>query len=80
MPAKSEVPEEKNKGEKVDIQDRIINTVLTHLPPEMVEHLGNSKREILLALRSVIDHAIARTDRVVEKAKEAKAKGCQGCQ
>ncbi|MEW5768433.1 MAG: hypothetical protein AB1797_12600 [bacterium] len=76
MPAKSEA-QEKIRCKCEDIRDKIVDTILNYLPPEMVEHLGNSKREILLALRSVIDHAIAKTDQVVEKAKEAKAKEAQ---
>lgn len=78
MPTKSEVQEEKRKCCKYeDVREKIVDSILTYLPPEMVEHLGNSKREILLALRSVIDHAITKTDEVVEKAKEAKAKETQ---
>lgn len=47
-------------------------TVLSFLPPEFVEHLENSRREQLLAVRALIDGAIDRIDRGLSRLEEKK--------
>ena len=57
-----------------ELRQNILNTILSKFPDEVIEHLGNSKKEVLLAIRSMIDEEIKKTDDDVTKAKEVKIK------
>ena len=57
-----------------DMSQNVVNTILSKIPDDVIEHLGNSKKEILLAIKSMIDEEIKRTGDDVQKAKEAKVK------
>jgi hypothetical protein len=50
--------------------EHLVDHILSHIPHDIVEHLGKSKKEILLALRSVIDKAIERIDSQIERSRE----------
>lgn len=50
--------------------DRLSAAVKGLFPPGFSEHLANSQREFLLALRSMIDAALARTEREIREARE----------
>lgn len=50
----------------------IIDKVCCAIPDDVAEHLGNSKNELLMAVRSLIDDEIARTDKGVDRVKETK--------
>ena len=60
---------EKKKKSIADLHDQLIDSILSHIPQDVVEHLGNTKKEMLLAIRSLIDHAVARIDEKVERSK-----------
>ena len=55
-----------------ELRQNILNAVLSKFPDEVIEHLGNSKKEVLLAVRSMIDEEIKSTENDVTKAKEVK--------
>jgi len=57
-----------------ELRQNILNAILSKFPDEVIEHLGNSKKEILLAIRSMIDEEIKKTDDDVARAKEIKIK------
>ena len=57
-----------------DMSQNVVNTILSKIPDDVLEHLGNSKKEILLALKSMIDEEIKRTEDDVKKAKDTKVK------
>ncbi len=50
--------------------DRLSATVKGLFPPGFSEHLANSQREFLLALRSMIDAALARTEQGIRDTRE----------
>jgi len=58
------------KKETEQIFDKIIEDFLNMFPKSMIEHLGNSQKEILLALRSIIDNAIERTEQRISRIKQ----------
>jgi len=47
----------------------VLDGVLRHTPPEFVEHVNNSRKELLLAVRSLIDHELQAIDRCTDRAK-----------
>ncbi len=50
--------------------ERLSAAVKGLFPPGFSEHLANSQREFLLALRSMIDAALARTEQSIREARE----------
>lgn len=60
------------KKETGQLFDRIIENFLGMFPKDMIEHLGNSQKEILLAFRSIVDNAIERTEERISRIKEKK--------
>jgi len=61
---------EKTKEIKISIPEELISIVF---PEETVDHMIKAKKEILLALRSMIDHKIESLEKKGEK-KSAKGK------
>ncbi|MCD6385493.1 hypothetical protein J7M23_06905 [Candidatus Sumerlaeota bacterium] len=58
-------------GERISsLKQEVIECVLKAIPPEVAEHLGNSKKELLMAIRSLIDTEIKKIDKTVERVKE----------
>lgn len=57
-----------------DMSQNVVSSILSKIPDDVLEHLGNSKKEVLLAIKSMIDEEIKRTDDDVKKAKDAKVK------
>ena len=53
-----------------DIKDAVIGAICSRVPPDFVKHVGEGEKEMLLAARSLIDLAIAKIDRGVEKARK----------
>ncbi|OGL40819.1 MAG: hypothetical protein A3C43_07350 [Candidatus Schekmanbacteria bacterium RIFCSPHIGHO2_02_FULL_38_11] len=76
MPAeeKSKEKYEEFKKKSKEACQNFVNTILSKIPDDVLEHLGNSKKEILLALKSMIDEEIKRTEDDVKKAKDTKVK------
>lgn len=66
--------EERSSGKREIEQlfDRVMESCLAMFPKGMIEHLGNSQKEILLALRSIVDNAIERTEERISRVKEKK--------
>jgi len=54
-------------------KDKVIDTILKQVPDDVAEHMANSEKEFLLALRSVIDRSIDKVDEGVDKVRKAKA-------
>lgn len=52
-----------------DLRDRICSA----FPEDFSEHWSNSRKEKLLALRSLIDHAIEKIDRRKQESKDQKS-------
>lgn len=50
--------------------DRITESLKGLFPPAVSEHLSNSQREFLLAIRSFADAALARTEAGIREARE----------
>ena len=50
--------------------DSLSDFVLTHIPEDVAEHLCNSKKEFLMAVKSILDKEIERTERKKERSKE----------
>ncbi len=50
--------------------DRVTDALKGLFPPAVTEHLSNSQREFLLALRSFADSALARTEAGIREARE----------
>ena len=72
--AEEDKSREEFKKKCKELRQNILNAVLSKFPDEVIEHLGNSKKEILLAIRSMIDEEIKKTEGDVTKAKESKTK------
>ncbi|MFQ6617230.1 MAG: hypothetical protein ACE5QV_00970 [Fidelibacterota bacterium] len=72
------VEAKKVKKKIEEIGEEVRENIVTWIPPEFRKHLGNSKKEILLALRSLIDREIERTEKRVgeieKKRKKAETK------
>jgi len=45
-----------------DIEDRFWDALDEVIPPPVRTHLRNARREVLLAVRAMLDYAITRTD------------------
>lgn len=60
---------EKKRETLSEKHERFIDSILSHIPSDIVEHLGNSKKEMLLALRSLIDKAIEKIDEKIKRSK-----------
>lgn len=61
----------KRVGEKLSsLKEEIMDCILKAVPPEVAEHLGNSKKELLKAIRALIDKEIEAIDKTVERAKK----------
>lgn len=83
MAAKGATPADAEKGceaapstkSKIrSLPGKIVDKVLALVPDKVAEHLGNSKKELLRAVTSVIEDEIRRTDALVERTKKAKLK------
>jgi len=55
--------QEKIKKKIEELKDDILDCVLSVIPADTVKHLGNSKKEVLLALKSLIDSEIEKIDK-----------------
>ena len=53
-------------------REKVIGKILKIIPEDVIEHIGNSKKEVLMAIRSLIDEELKRTDEGVSQAKEKK--------
>lgn len=60
---------EKKKKNMAELHDQVIDSILSHIPADVVEHLGNSKKEMLLTIRSLVDYALTRIDEKVARSK-----------
>lgn len=62
---------QKRLMEKItELKDEVIDCVLKAIPPEVAEHLGNSKKELLKALRAMIDKEIEAIDKTIDRARK----------
>ena len=61
---------------------RLVNDVIDEgmasLPTAVAEHLTNSKKELLLAIRALVDEELKWSDIHLARARELKAKRSQG--
>ncbi len=55
-----------------DIGDALIDTMISKLPEDVATHLCNSKKEMLLAFRGMIDSELERSDERISKIKKEK--------
>jgi hypothetical protein len=62
----------RNNYEKV--RDSIFDVVASVIPKDVGDHISASKKELLLALRSLIDEEIKRGDENLDKFHQAKEK------
>ena len=67
---KGEAAKEKMQAKLEQFRQDIVDCVLSFIPPDVAEHLGNSKKELLKAVRSLIDQEIEKTDSHIARAKE----------
>ena len=67
---KGEAAKEKIQAKLEQFRQDMVDCVLSLIPPDVAEHLGNSKKELLKAVRSVIDKEIEKTDSDIARAKE----------
>lgn len=62
---------QKRLMEKItELKDEVIDCVLKAIPPEVAEHLGNSKKELLKAIRAMIDKEIEAIDKTIDRARK----------
>jgi hypothetical protein len=52
---------------------KVIDTILKQVPDDVAEHMANSEKEFLMAMRSVIDRSIDKVDEGVDKVRKAKS-------
>ena len=69
-PFEDKIPEETREHMKA-VREEMRESIKGLFPPEFIEHRRNARKEMLLAFRSVIDHAL---ERMEEKSKKAKSK------
>ncbi|RMF92546.1 MAG: hypothetical protein D6734_12030 [Candidatus Schekmanbacteria bacterium] len=72
---------EEEKKEKKDhrktlkeLGDAMVDALISKLPEDVATHLCNSKKEMLLALRGMIDSELRRSEERITKIKEKKSK------
>lgn len=71
---KSEEREEKEAwGGVFDIFEDMKDSFTSFFPPEFMEHMGNAGRENLLAVRSLINNALERLDKEIERTERRSA-------
>ena len=68
--AKVEAAREKVQAKLEQLRQDLVDCVLSFIPSDVAEHLGNSKKELLKAVRSMIDKEIEKTDSDIARAKE----------
>ncbi len=62
---------QKSLMEKItELKDEVIDCVLKAIPPDVAEHLGNSKKELLKAIRAMIDKEIEAIDKTIDRARK----------
>lgn len=61
---------EKADAEFRKAADKVTEALKGLFPPAVTEHLSNSQREFLLALRSFADAALARTEAGIREARD----------
>lgn len=57
-------------GVALAVHDKMEETILSFLPPEVRDHLLGARKEMLMAARSMIDHALERVDQKQTKASQ----------
>jgi hypothetical protein len=67
---KTEAVKERMRAKLDQFRQDMVDCVLSLIPPDVAEHLGNSKKELLKAVRSMIDQEIEKTDTHIARAKE----------
>lgn len=67
---KAEAAKEKVRAKLEQFRQDMIDCMLSFIPADVAEHLGNSKKEMLKAVRSLIDQEIEKTDGHIARAKE----------
>jgi len=67
---KGEAAKEKMQAKLEQFRQDMVDCVLSFIPSDVAEHLGNSKKELLKAVRSLIDQEIEKTDSHIARAKE----------
>ncbi len=60
-PSEERIPEDARQHMRA-ARDEIRNSIKSFFPPEFVEHRRRARREMLLAWRSFIDHALERLE------------------
>ena len=61
----------KRMTEKISsLKEEVMDCILKSIPPEVTKHLGNSKKELLMAIRAMLDKEIERTDHTIDRAQE----------
>lgn len=68
--------EEKKKDNRKSLREMgemVVDSMLSKMPEDVAKHLCNSKKELLMAMKSFIDDELKRTDERSTKIKEKKS-------
>ena len=75
MPSEGKKAAEEKRRKALEAMDELreefVNRILCVMPEEVAEHMGNAQKELLLALKGLVDHQIKKVDRCVERVKDA---------
>ena len=65
---------EKIKSAVQSVRGKIFDAIAAVVPKDVYEHAGTAKKELLLAVRSLIDDEIKRTDENISEVDKAREK------
>ncbi len=62
------------REKRSEFRHKIVDGIYDKIPVDVVEHLGNANKEIILAVESVFDVFVKRIDQRIAKTKERRLK------